>query len=262
MTAGRVAIVSQSGSVAIALSQDERRLGLAYVVSSGNETVLTAADYLSAFAADAGVSVIAMFLETIRDPARFAGAAAEARRRGKAVVVLKVGRTAGGRSAVSAHTGALAGEHDVYEAFFRRHGVLSVRDFEELAETVAVCAAYGGGAGRRGVDRGQSTHRSRRGVRRARRRRGRRATPFRIDTRRPLSVSVTVYGVTVYGSGKEAEGQAPHLSLPEGPRLPEPPQGDPDPDAEPARDAHRSGARAALPGEQDTHPGGARRPAA
>jgi acyl-CoA synthetase (NDP forming) len=139
ITPGRLAIVSQSGSVAIALSQDERRLGLSHVISSGNESVLTAADYLLALASDDRVGVIALFLETIRNPQLFAQAAARALANGKRIVALKVGRSEVGRAAVAAHTGALAGEQPLYEAFFRKCGVLAANDFEELTETAALC---------------------------------------------------------------------------------------------------------------------------
>jgi acyl-CoA synthetase (NDP forming) len=138
---GRLAIISQSGSVAIALSQDERRLGLSHVISSGNEAVLTAADYLSALASDDHVGVIALFLETIRKPPLFSAAAARALANGKRIIALKVGRSEVGRAAVAAHTGALAGEQHIYDAFFRKCGVIAVTDFEELTETAALCLA-------------------------------------------------------------------------------------------------------------------------
>ena len=67
-----------------------------------------------------------LFLETIRDPRSFAEAAAEGTRRGKRIIALKVGRSEGGRAAVAAHTGALSGEDEVYDAFFRRHGIMAV----------------------------------------------------------------------------------------------------------------------------------------
>jgi acyl-CoA synthetase (NDP forming) len=67
---GPVAIISQSGSIALALSQDERALGIAYVISAGNEAVVTAADYLDAVVRDDAVRVVLVFLETIRDPTR------------------------------------------------------------------------------------------------------------------------------------------------------------------------------------------------
>ena len=141
-TPGPVAIISQSGSIAIALSQDERHLGIAYVVSAGNEAVLTAADYIAEVVKDDHVRVVLVFLETIRDPARFVAAADDARARGKPVIAMKVGRSEDGRAAVAAHTGALSGEDAVYDAFFERHGVVRVRDLDEMIEAASLFAAY------------------------------------------------------------------------------------------------------------------------
>jgi acyl-CoA synthetase (NDP forming) len=139
---GPVAIVSQSGSVAIALAQDERHLGLAYVITTGNEAVCEVADYLAYLVRDEGVQTVMLFLEQIRDPAKFAAAAAEAARRGKRVLAVKVGRSAAGRAAVAGHTGALSGEDAVYDAFFRRHGIVRLDDLDELNEAAVLFSAY------------------------------------------------------------------------------------------------------------------------
>ncbi len=139
---GGVALVTQSGSAGIAISQDDRALGFAYLVSTGNEAVLTVADYLAFLARDDRVRVILMFLETIRDPVGFAAAAREATVRGKRVVVVKAGESAGGREAVAAHTGALAGEAEVYDAFFRALGVIRAADLDEMLEMAALLSAY------------------------------------------------------------------------------------------------------------------------
>ncbi len=141
-TPGPVAIISQSGSIAIALSEDERHLGLAYVISAGNEAVVAVEDYLAEVVKDDAVGVVLVFLETIRNPGRFAEAAGQARERGKPVIALKVGRSEGGRAAAVAHTGALSGEDAVYDAFFERHGVVRVRDLDEMIEAATLFAAY------------------------------------------------------------------------------------------------------------------------
>ncbi len=139
---GGTALVTQSGSAGIALSQDDRALGFAYLISTGNEAVLTVADYLAFLAREDHVHVILMFLETIRDPAGFAAAAREAAARGKRIVVVKAGESAGGREAVAAHTGALAGEAEVYDAYFRRLGVIRAADLDEMLEMAALLSAY------------------------------------------------------------------------------------------------------------------------
>jgi hypothetical protein len=71
---------------------DIRRFGFSHVVSSGNEVVLAAADYLEYLADDAYTKIIGAFIETVRQPERFAAALDRAKEAGKPVVVLKVGR--------------------------------------------------------------------------------------------------------------------------------------------------------------------------
>jgi len=131
---GDVALITQSGSVGIAISQDGRELHLGYLVGAGNEANVGAADYLEYFIRDERINVVLLFLETLREPVRFAQAAAEARRRGKHVAVVKVGRSDNASRMVTAHTGAIAGEDRVYDAYFRKHGILRAADVDELVE--------------------------------------------------------------------------------------------------------------------------------
>jgi len=135
MRDGGLAVVSHSGSACIALST-LGRFGLSYVVSAGNAAVLDVADYLEYLAEDSETKAVALFLETLRDPAAFARAMRAIHDAGKSVVALKVGRSANGAAASAAHTGSLAGNWDAYQAYFRRHGVIAVDDFDELAESV------------------------------------------------------------------------------------------------------------------------------
>jgi len=137
---GPIGVISQSGSVALILSEDERDLGFAYLVTAGNEAVLNVADYLAEMATDDRVRVILLFLETIRDPAKFQAAALEAARRGKRIVALKLGSSSEGRALVQAHTGSLAGEDRLYDAYFKALGIVRVRDLDEMLETAALLA--------------------------------------------------------------------------------------------------------------------------
>lgn len=141
ITAGPVAVISQSGSIALILSEDERKLGFSYLVTTGNEAVVTVADYLSHIAADDRVGVILLFLETVRDPTLFAAAARQALASGKRIIALKLGRSETGRALVQAHTGSLAGEDRLYDAYFRALGIIGVRDLDEMLETAVVFAA-------------------------------------------------------------------------------------------------------------------------
>jgi acyl-CoA synthetase (NDP forming) len=142
---GPVALVSQSGSVAIVLADDKRQLGFGYLITAGNEAVLGVADYLTHVVADDRVKVVLLYLETIRDPEKFAAAARDARARNKPVIALKLGRSDDGKALVQAHTGSLAGEDRLFSEFADRLGIIRVRDLDEMVETAAL---FCGSAGR------------------------------------------------------------------------------------------------------------------
>ena len=136
---GNVGLISQSGSIVIGLLADCRRFGFSRVVSTGNEAVLVAADVLEYMIDDPATRVIAMFLESVRQPERFVAALDRAAARDKPVVVLKVGRSERARRAITSHTGGLAGESRVFETVLRAHRAIEVHDMDELTETLAAC---------------------------------------------------------------------------------------------------------------------------
>jgi acyl-CoA synthetase (NDP forming) len=138
---GPVAVIAQSGSMALILMENQRDLGFAYVITAGNEAGATAADYLLQMARDDRVKVVLMFLETVRNPKLFAEAAKECARQGKRIVVLKVGASQRGRTLVQAHTGSLAGEDRLYEAYFKSLGIVRARDLDEMLETAVLFSA-------------------------------------------------------------------------------------------------------------------------
>lgn len=131
---GPVAIVSQSGANSQAIYSLVRDRGLyaRHVHATGNEADVTVADLACAVAADPGVGLILLYMEAIKDPSVLATAAATARERGVPIVVLKAGRTASGQKAASSHTGALASEDRVVDAFFEQHGIWRARDPQHL----------------------------------------------------------------------------------------------------------------------------------
>ncbi|MBI3359886.1 MAG: CoA-binding protein [Chloroflexi bacterium] len=106
---GGVAFITHSGSVFDAFWQNTRGVRFNYVISSGNEIVTTMADYMQFALDDPTTRVVALFLETIRDPATFVAALSEAAERDVPVVALKVGRSEKGAKLAQAHSGALAG---------------------------------------------------------------------------------------------------------------------------------------------------------
>jgi acetate---CoA ligase (ADP-forming) len=137
---GSLAVVSHSGSGCIALST-LGRFGMSYMVSAGNAAVVDMAEYLEFLAGDAGTRVAALFMEQMRDPARFANAMDAMHRAGKPVIVLKVGRSEKGAAASAAHTGSLAGSAEAYADFFRANGAIAVDDLDEMAESIALMLA-------------------------------------------------------------------------------------------------------------------------
>lgn len=142
VTPGPVAVIAQSGSITLALAEDERHLGFSYLVTCGNEAVLGVGDYLDYIVRDDRVRTVLIFVESIRNAARFGAAADAARAAGKRVIALKTGTSQSGRSLVAAHTDSLAGDDAVYDAFFRRHGVIRVNDLDEMLETAVLVTAY------------------------------------------------------------------------------------------------------------------------
>src|SRR2546428_3318482 len=149
LLAGNVGLVSQSGSLCIGLLADCRRFGFSHVISSGNEAVLAAADYLEFLVDDPITRAIALFLETVREPERFVAALDRAADRGKPVVVLKVGRSERPRRAIPSHTGGLAGEAHVFSAMPRAHRPIEGAEMDELTEGIAACPAERCPRGRR-----------------------------------------------------------------------------------------------------------------
>ena len=136
---GNVGIVSQSGSVCIALLADLRRFGVSLSVSAGNEAVTRTVDYLDYLIDDPNTKVIATFTETVREPERYVAALDRAANAGKPVVVIKVGRTERTQRAITSHTGGLAGSSRVFSELLRAHRAIEVNDLDEMTEVLAVC---------------------------------------------------------------------------------------------------------------------------
>jgi acyl-CoA synthetase (NDP forming) len=136
LPAGATSIVSHSGTMlGTLLSRGAARgLGFAKLVSLGNEADIGAGELVELLAEDADTRVIVLFLETVRDSGRLAGAARRAHAAGKPVVAYKLGRSQLGAALARSHTGALAGEDTALDAFFRDCGIVRVDMLETLLE--------------------------------------------------------------------------------------------------------------------------------
>jgi acyl-CoA synthetase (NDP forming) len=140
--AGHIGVVSQSGGILGALLSRAaaRGIGLSKLISTSNEVDLDLADFVDHLADDEATSVIALYMEGLRHPAKFRAAALKAARKGKPVVVFKVGRSEAGATAAVSHTGALAGADRMYDALFREVGVIRAQSFADLLDTPAALA--------------------------------------------------------------------------------------------------------------------------
>jgi acetyl-CoA synthetase len=141
---GAVALVSQSGNVAVNALATRRGLRFHTVIASGNQAVLSAADYLVFLATEPGVGAVALYLEDDGGPRLCEGLAACAEA-GVHVAVLKVGSSPAGARAAAAHSAALAGDQRIFRALIEEAGgvwAADVHELLELAKTLAVRPAH------------------------------------------------------------------------------------------------------------------------
>ena len=136
LPAGPVALVTQSGSVFSAMLRTRRALGYTVAVSSGQELVTTAAQYVRYALGLPQTRVLALVLEAMRDTGALQQVLEAAAVRQIPVVLLTAGRSAAGRALVTAHSGALAGADGAWEALADAYGVHRVADLAELADTL------------------------------------------------------------------------------------------------------------------------------
>ncbi|TFH43771.1 MAG: CoA-binding protein [Lysobacterales bacterium] len=144
-----VAIVTQSGNVGISLTMQQRSLPLAYLISVGNQAVLSVADYIETLVTDPRIKAIGIHMESVDDVERFSRAAVAAHSRRVPLVALKVGSSALGARAALSHTRSLVGNDTLYDALFDRLHIVRVRTLPELLETLKLLAVSGPLPGRR-----------------------------------------------------------------------------------------------------------------
>ncbi len=130
---GGVTLIAQSGSVLTALLWNDQKLRFNLAISPGQELVTTTADYMDYALDQESTRVIALFLETVRNPDGFIAALKKAADRDVPVVALKVGRSPEAAKLALSHSGAIAGNDAAYQTLFERYGVLQVKSLDELA---------------------------------------------------------------------------------------------------------------------------------
>ena len=134
---GPIGIISQSGAMSVipyGLLR-ARGLGVRHSHATGNDCDVTVCELATVVAEDTDLKLLMLYLEGIPDPWNLAEAARIARDRNLPMVVLKSGRTAAGQEAAQSHTGALANEDRVVDAFLKEHGIMRAQSMVDLVDT-------------------------------------------------------------------------------------------------------------------------------
>ncbi len=151
-----VALICQSGTIALTLMFNQRSLPIGCLFTVGNQTCLAVEDLIEILCRDARVSAFGLYLEGIKNPEKFARAAQLARLAGKPIAVIKSGRTAAAARTAHSHTGALAGADEVFEAFCRQAGIARCDTLGTLCETLKLFHVGGPLGGRKVLVMGAS----------------------------------------------------------------------------------------------------------
>jgi acetyltransferase len=148
---GPVALVGQSGGMMIFTNSalEERGIAAEYLITSGNETGLSAGDYIAFFADQPELKVIVIYVEGISRLAKFMAACRLARAAGKHIVALKLGQSQAGRQAAMAHTGSLAGSVEAFDTLAGDLGIVRADTLDDVVEITELLARTGGAGGPR-----------------------------------------------------------------------------------------------------------------
>lgn len=136
---GSTTLVCQSGNMGTQLLAfaEQQDIGIRAFSGSGNEAMVTIEDYMEAFEIDELTRTVVLYVESVKDGARFFRSAARVSRK-KPIVVLKGGRTQKGEKAAASHTGAMASDSRVFNAACRQSGIIQVNQPMELLDLSAV----------------------------------------------------------------------------------------------------------------------------
>lgn len=134
---GNIALVSQSGALAVAMMDiaGKEKIKFSHVISIGNKMQIGETELLEYLSRDEKTKVIALYLEGIRDGARFIQTASKI---SKPIVILKAGQTERAQKAIASHTGALAGSAEVMQAVFQKTGILQADKLEDFFDLITL----------------------------------------------------------------------------------------------------------------------------
>jgi acyl-CoA synthetase (NDP forming) len=130
------ALIAQSGNLSLNVTNNQRSVPFAYVVSCGNQAQLEIADYVDVLVDDPRVGAIGLYVEGLRDVPRFAAVALRALAAGKPIVAFKLGTSPIAARLAESHTSSLAGADELYQALFDRVGIARVRSPAALLESL------------------------------------------------------------------------------------------------------------------------------
>ena len=136
-TPGRIAFVSQSGTLCTAVLDwaKPKGIGFSHFISLGDCANVDFGDVLDYLGSDPSTRAILLYIESIHQRRNFMSAA-RAAARNKPIIAIKAGRVAESARAAQTHTGSLAGSDAVYHAALRRSGMLRVYELEEMFTAV------------------------------------------------------------------------------------------------------------------------------
>jgi acyl-CoA synthetase (NDP forming) len=136
----RVGVIAQSGGIGFALFNRGKAagIGFSYVISTGNEADLNMADFLDYMIEDEHTHCVMLFCESVRNGPAFVAALEKARRLGKPIVAIKIGRSDAGARASASHTASLSGSYTAYRVVFERYGVIEAEDPDEAVAIVGL----------------------------------------------------------------------------------------------------------------------------
>ncbi|MCK9273972.1 MAG: CoA-binding protein [Syntrophales bacterium] len=134
---GRLGVISQSGGITQRLTEHVTSLGVGVskAASIGNATIIDSPEYLEFMGEDKEIDLIAMYLESVRDGRRLMRISGNISPC-KPVIMLKGGRSEEGAITAASHTGGMAGDVKLWNAFFSQTGVIPVKNINEWADAV------------------------------------------------------------------------------------------------------------------------------
>ena len=138
-----VAILTQSSNIAINITMQTRGLPISYIMSVGNQASLGFSEIGMYLLSDPRVTALGLHIEGIGDLKAFEELTAKARKLGKPIVALKVGKSAEARRAAQSHTASLAGDAQSAKSLFKRLGIAEVDRLEVLIDTLKIFHSYG-----------------------------------------------------------------------------------------------------------------------